>query len=44
MERSLSALGFDQHTGKTLAQLSSGYRYKCRVLAALLLQPDLFDH
>jgi ATPase subunit of ABC transporter with duplicated ATPase domains len=41
MKRSLSALGCDQHTGKTLAQLSSGYRYKWRVLATLLLQPNL---
>jgi ATPase subunit of ABC transporter with duplicated ATPase domains len=34
-------LGLNQYANRKLKQLSSGWRYKCRLVAAFLIHPDL---
>jgi len=41
MQQALDALSFAPHLNKSLSQLSSGWRYKCRLVAAFLLHADL---
>ncbi|KAL7529660.1 hypothetical protein ACHAWF_003073 [Thalassiosira exigua] len=41
MCQALDELGFRSHEHKPLSALSSGWRYKCRLVAAFLTHPDL---
>jgi ATP-binding cassette subfamily F protein 3 len=41
IEGAMRALGFAPHSGRPLRDLSSGWRYKCRLVAAFLFAPDL---
>lgn len=40
-EHSMEVVGLKPHAHKTLEKLSCGWRYKCRLVAALLAHPDL---
>lgn len=40
-DRAISELGLDDYLDKPLRDLSSGWRYKCRLVAAFLVHPDL---
>ncbi|GFH56551.1 hypothetical protein CTEN210_13027 [Chaetoceros tenuissimus] len=41
MDRAISNLGLNDYLEKSLGDLSSGWRYKCRLVAAFLVHPDL---
>ncbi|KAL7455273.1 hypothetical protein ACHAWC_006820 [Mediolabrus comicus] len=41
LHRALDELGLRQHQDRTLKELSSGWRFKCRLVAAFLIHPDL---
>lgn len=41
MNRAISDLGLNDYLDKSLGDLSSGWRYKCRLVAAFLVHPDL---